>query len=253
MQKLNTRSAPGPDGITNKTLRNLDDESITKLTEFINKSWKAGQILQQWKTAKIVLIPKPGKRVQIADLRPISLTSCVGKLMEHVILERITTYLEDRDALPPTMIGFRRNLSTQDAMLQLKHQIIDNPGTATKAILGLDLKKAFDNVTHATVLKRVNDLDLGQRTYNYVRNFLTGRKAKIMIGDLVSEEIEMGSAGTPQGSVLSPMLFNLALIGLPTKLQAIEGLNHTIYADDITLWVRSGSDGEIEEMLQTAV
>lgn len=143
LQKLNTRSAPGPDGITNKTLRNLDDESITKLTEFINKSWKAGQIPQQWKTAKIVLIPKPGKRVQIADLRPISLTSCVGKLMEHVILERITTYLEDRDALPPTMIGFRRNLSTQDAMLQLKHQIIDNPGTATKAILGLDLKKTL--------------------------------------------------------------------------------------------------------------
>lgn len=173
--------------------------------------------------------------------------------MEHVILERITTYLEDRDALPPTMIGFRINLSTQDAMLQLKHQIIDNPGTATKAILGLDLKKAFDNVTHATVLKRVNDLDLGQRTYNYMRNFLTERKTNIMIGDLVSEEIEMGSAGTPQGSVLSPMLFNLALIGLTTKLQAIEGLNHTIYADDITLWVRSGSDDEIEETLQTAV
>lgn len=37
LQKLNTRSAPGPDGINNKTLRNLDDESITKLTEFINK------------------------------------------------------------------------------------------------------------------------------------------------------------------------------------------------------------------------
>lgn len=69
----------------------------------------------------------------------------------------------------------------------------------------------------------------------------------------MSSDITMGSAGTPQGSVISPMLFNLALLGLPSHLQAIPGLDHTIYADNVTLWVCGGSDGSIEQRLQEAI
>lgn len=253
LQKLNTKSAPGPDGITNKTLKNLDDKSITKLTNYVNACWETGRVPQQWKAAHVVLIPKPGKRLQLENLRPISLTSCLGKVMEHVVLTRLTNYLEDHNLLPHTMLGFRRNLSTQDAMLQIKHQVIDSPTRSTKAILGLDLKKAFDNVRHATILAKMQELGLGERTYNYVRDFLTHRKARLTFGELTSEEIDLGSAGTPQGSVISPMLFNIALVGLPTKLQEIEGLNHSLYADDITLWVAEGCDGHIEQTLQRAI
>lgn len=58
-------------------------------------------------------------------LRPISPTSCVGKLTEHDFLARLTNYLEGRDLFPSTMLGFRRNLSTQGVMLQFKPQIMD--------------------------------------------------------------------------------------------------------------------------------
>lgn len=133
------------------------------------------------------------------------------------------------------MIGFRRNVSAQDAMLQLKQQVIDKPGRSTRAILGLDLKKAFDNVAHQAMPNQISYAGLGERTYNYIRNFLMDREAKIAVGDLTSERVPIGSAGTPQGSVISPMLFKLALIVLHSKLQGIEGLIHTIYADDITL------------------
>lgn len=68
---LNTKSAPGPDGITNKMLRNLDDKSIAHLTEFFNEHWKSGTVPEQWKSAKIILIPKPGKRLFLEHLRPI--------------------------------------------------------------------------------------------------------------------------------------------------------------------------------------
>lgn len=49
------------------------------------------------------------------------------------------------------------------------------------------------------------------------------------------------------------MLFNLALIGLPPKLQEIDGSNHTIYAHDITLWVSDGNDRHVENTLQHAI
>ncbi|XP_070392692.1 uncharacterized protein [Dermacentor albipictus] len=201
------------------------------------------------------MIPKPGKKLHLENLRPISLTSCAGKLMEHVILTRLTNYMEDNGLFPHTMIGFRPKLSTQDIMLQIKHQIIDaGPQTLdTKAILGLDLTKAFDNITHRAILENLQGLGVGQRTHAYVKDFLSDRVAQITIGEVKSKEIKLGSRGTPQGSVLSPFLFNVAMIGLPAELENIEGLHHSLYADDITLWVTGGSDGQIEEVLQTAI
>lgn len=254
LHELNGRSAPGPDGITNKLLRNLDDPSVTYLTDTINEIWKKGELPDAWKLAHTILIPKPGKAPSLDHLRPISLTSCVAKVAEHVVLNRVGRYLEDHDCLPHHMIGFRSGLSTQDAMLLLKHQILDGGNTQdTRAILGLDLEKAFDNITHSSILKAIANLGLGRRFYDFVRSFLTGRRAVLCAGDLVSEEVELGQRGTPQGSVLSPTLFNLVMIGLSEQLSKIEGLNHTIYADDVTIWCSTGSDGFIESTLQEAI
>ncbi|KAG0422333.1 hypothetical protein HPB47_001836, partial [Ixodes persulcatus] len=43
------------------------------------------------------------------------------------------------------------------------------------------------------------------------------------------------------------------MIGLPGELDKIEGLEYSLYADDVTLWVTGGSDGQMKETLQTAV
>ncbi|XP_049267495.1 uncharacterized protein LOC125756640, partial [Rhipicephalus sanguineus] len=59
LHELNGGSAPGPDRVSNKALRNLEDDSVEYLTDEINKSWKGGDIPEQWKLAKVILIPKP--------------------------------------------------------------------------------------------------------------------------------------------------------------------------------------------------
>ncbi|KAH6935488.1 hypothetical protein HPB50_006209 [Hyalomma asiaticum] len=117
---LNGRSAPGPDGITNKLLRNLDDKAIDTITVEINKIWKEGQVPREWRTAKVVLIPKPGKAPEMRNLRPISLTSCLGKVAEHVIHNRVTEYIERNDLFRHNLIGYRQGLSTQDALLLIQ-------------------------------------------------------------------------------------------------------------------------------------
>lgn len=237
-------------------LRNLDDNSVEALTRYMNVCWERGQIPGQWKTAKVVMIPKPGKKLQIETLRPISLTSCVGKLMEHVILNRLNRYAEEEGLFPQTMIGFRPKLSKQDVMLRLKHNIIDGENCSpldTRAILGLELTKAFDNVKHTVILENMDKLGMGRRTYEYARNFLTDRTATPAVGGLQSSTLELGSRGTPQGSVLSPFLFNVAMMGLPEILNDIEGLHHSLYADDVTLWVAGGSDGHVQDTLQRAI
>ncbi|KAH7934953.1 hypothetical protein HPB52_002445 [Rhipicephalus sanguineus] len=78
------------------------------------------------------------------------------------------------------------------------------------------------------------------------------RRVTIRIGDLKSQPITMGDFGTPQGAVPSPLLFNIALMRLPEALNRISEVRHAIYADDVTIWSRSGNLGQIEEAFQQA-
>lgn len=72
------------------------------------------------------------------------------------------------------------------------------------------------------------------------------------IGNIAGELRSPGSTGTPQGSVISPFLFNLVMIGLADQLTKLPNIRHSVYADDI-IWTTIGSNAEIEETLQTAV
>lgn len=216
----NCKSAAGPDRVTNKALRNLSDGVIETLTRYYNKCWRAGALPKQWKAARTILIPKPRKPPGIENLRPISLTSCVGKVLEHVLNSRWQRYLEDEGLYTDTMLGFRDTLSTQDAMILIQHDILDAsvPTKDNRAVLGLDLQSAFDKVRHSAVLAQVSRLGPGERPYNYIRDFLSHRTAELQAGDLQLPERELGSVGTPQGSVISPMLFNLVMVGMAERL-----------------------------------
>lgn len=124
--KVRTTSAPGEDGINNKTLRNLDDASITALADFANECWREGKLPASWKHAIVKFIPKPGKKLALENLRPISLTSCIGKLIEHVILDRLQSHMQKENLYPNTMVGFRPHLSTQDTMLRLANEVLSH-------------------------------------------------------------------------------------------------------------------------------
>nr|XP_050030042.1 uncharacterized protein LOC126526136 [Dermacentor andersoni] len=151
------------------------------------------------------------------------------------------------------MFGFRERLFTQDVLLQLKMEVIDPPNKgSSRAILALDLKGAFDNVKHSKILENLRKTQCGRGTFEYIRDSLLDRQAYVKIGDFRSQPIPMGTRGTPQGAVLSPLLFNIALIYLPEQLDRIEGIRHALYADDITVWVTKGSLGQMEEALQEA-
>ncbi|XP_049522614.1 uncharacterized protein LOC125945086 [Dermacentor silvarum] len=250
---LRTKSAAGPDRVSNKMLRNLDDSSIANLATYMQECWEKGTIPQEWKVADLIFIPKPGKKLGFEILRPISLTSCVGKLMEQVVQTRLNRYMEENGLYPDTMIGFRPKLSACDVMLQLKDEIIHKQTRDTKVIVGLDVANAFDNLRHVSILENLNSLNVGEKVYHSIKDFLTNRKATLKIGEESIENIELGNVGTPQGSVLSPTLFNIAMLRLPEQLGEIENLNHTIYADDLTLWMNKGSDGQIESSLQLAI
>ncbi|KAH7944137.1 hypothetical protein HPB52_016470 [Rhipicephalus sanguineus] len=118
----------------------------------------------------------------------------------------------------------------------------------TKVVLTLDLHKAFVG-DQETILKWLQNRHVVSTVCDYVKYFLTNHKAILMAVEAESEGFELGNKGTPQGSVLPAFLFNVGMLGLPSELEDIEGLQHSLRADDIILWVTGGSDNHMEEIL----
>ena len=99
-----------------------------------NLSWSSHSFPSIWKTSSIIPIHKMGKPLDSpASFRPVSLTTCVSKLSERIILSRLFFFLEFNSIFSPRQAGFRPGRSTLDQILYLSQSISDgltNPGRA---------------------------------------------------------------------------------------------------------------------------
>ena len=112
LKTLKDKKSPGPDKITNETLEHLGTKAKSKFLGIFNNSWKTGYVPQSWQEADMVPIHKKGKDWANTDsYRPISLTSCVGKLMEKCINTRLVWHLEKSNIITPEQAGFRQHRS----------------------------------------------------------------------------------------------------------------------------------------------
>ncbi|XP_075527071.1 putative nicotine oxidoreductase [Dermacentor variabilis] len=151
------------------------------------------------------------------------------------------------------MFGFRENLSTQDVLLQIKEETINtSPRAGENVIMALAIKGAFDNFSHEAIMEGLNNANCGKRIHDYVRAFLIKHTATVGLGDLRSDVFTTPRKGTPQGPVIPRILFNIAMIGLARRLSKIDGIQHAIYDDDITVRVNRGCLGQEQEKLQEA-
>ena len=112
-------------------------------------------------------------------------------------------------------------------------------------LIYIDLKSAFDTVWGQGVIYKLMELGVNGNLLKTLNDFFNKRKNKIYYNGEVSQEFQV-EAGTPQGSVLSPTLFNLMIQDIPRK----EGINLYIYADDITIGCSSSDVREMRRNLE---
>jgi hypothetical protein len=86
---IKKKKFPGKGGITNEMLTNLGKTAKTKVLPILNLSWKRGIVPQIWKDAIIIPIKKCKDPKDPISYRPISLLSCLGKLLERIINNRL--------------------------------------------------------------------------------------------------------------------------------------------------------------------
>lgn len=224
--------APGPSGITRNMLINMTRTGFQYLEQIFNACLATGYYPDNYKTAKMIAVPKQGKHLKyIENYRPISLLEVSGKLLEKIINKRITEIFEQDGTFNNRHHGFRKNRSTQTAIALITEQIAIAKTMNQQATLVLrDVSKAFDKVWHHGLIYKILHTNLHDSYKKLLIDYIQDRHAVIHIGNHTGQPFPLLS-GVPQGGCLSPTLYILYTTDMP---QPTPYSDYIVYADDIS-------------------
>lgn len=250
LKSTKLRKAPGPDGIPAIALRSLPRKTVVALTNIVNAILRLQYFPTVWKEATVITIPKPGKDPMFPqNYRPISLLIHLAKIAEKVLLEYLQIHTDQNNILPNEQFGFRTGHSTVHQLVRVIEYA--NEGIQNKMATGgifLDVAKAFDKVWHQGLLSKLIKHGYPTPLVRIIASYLKGRKFHVRFLGATSCE-RLITAGVPQGSLLSPILFNIFVSDIPSN-PACTTLAQ--YADDTAILYRSRSAKIITKRLQEA-
>ena len=240
MQELNTatrkaaaRKAPGPDEVCNEMISHMGHLAKQKLLLFINRTWKEGKLPATWRTARVTPLLKKGKPAGLPQsYRPISLTSCLGKVAERMVNNRLYHWLEKNKKIDNSQAGFRKGCRTEDQLFRFVQSAIDGfqKGQNTTAIF-IDLQQAYDRVWRKGLLMKMGNIGIHGKMLQWIHAFLTNRTIQTTVEGSTSSKRTL-EEGLPQGSALSCTLFLIFINDLPSLLN----VDKALFADDLVIW-----------------
>ena len=245
--KMKLKNSPGHDNLPSYIIKRLNYSISVDLTLIFNKCietscfpicWKASNIISVWKNK--------GSRTDPSNFRPISILPLLGRIFEKLLAHQLNSYCEAQNIIPIEQFGFRKNSSCETALLKLCNDFMESvdKGKMVGALL-IDLSKAFDMVSHQKLLAKFQEINMSSDSIELFRSYLSDRKQRVVCNSSITRWMNV-SRGVPQGSCLSPLLFNIYVYDLPAAVD----LDIYQYADDIT---ESATADNVEEITNNLV
>lgn len=125
IKHLHETNAVGADGIA-LFIRDSLPATVHYLTVIINTSLVTGVFPSLWKHGIVTPIFKSGDIDDVNNYRPITILPILSKILEKIVANQLTSFLEANDLLSKTQHGFRNRLSTETALLQITDEIYNN-------------------------------------------------------------------------------------------------------------------------------
>jgi Reverse transcriptase (RNA-dependent DNA polymerase) len=207
---LKSRKSPGQDRIQNFILKKLPFRALVLITKLINACILQSYFPKNWKIAKIIAIQKENKDpTNPSSYRPISLLSSISKLLEKVLLNRINKHVDNNNIIPNHQFGFRKAHSTTHQLYRVTKLIKNNMlRHKSTGMISLDNEKAYDTTWHDGLIHKLLKHNFPMPLIKMIKSFLSTRYFYVQIYDEKSTEFQI-PAGLPQGSSLSPILYNI--------------------------------------------
>jgi hypothetical protein len=220
--------------------RHILEQLLPYITRIINWSIQLAYVPKSFKVANVrPTLKKPGADQDVlANFRPVSNLPFVSKVLERVIANEITVYLNENAINDPLQSAYRKEHSTETAILKVKSDMdaILDQGDGVLLVL-LDLSSAFDTIDHGILLKRLErEIGIRGNALTWIKSYLEDRHQRVTIGNTASENSPL-TTGVPQGSVLGPLLFSLYVLPLK-EIITKHAIKRHHYADDTQLYTR---------------
>jgi len=230
--KIRACSATGPDGLFPFLFKEFADVISPHITLLFNQSISEHSFPNVWKIANIAPIWKgKGPKNDPSNYRSISILPIIARIFEKLIARQLNSYFDSKDLIPVEQFGFRKASDCESAIIAATntwYKQIDQGNYV--GVLLIDLSKAFDSVSHQKLLTDLFDVGCSLNSRQWFASYLSGRSQRVVQRTDVSDWA-LVNKGVPQGSGLSPSLFNLFVRKLPAACTPAEAFQ---FADDLT-------------------
>lgn len=213
---------------------------------------KLVHIPRKWTKVKVVFIPKAGKSDHTCpkNLRPISLSSFLLKTLERLIEVYLRSTIDKR-LLSDSQHAYCKGKSTETALHSIVYSIEKSLDCKEYTLAAfLDIEGAFNNIKPKAIADALTSLEIEDLIRGWITRMLSSR---IIVSSLGGSSIErLVSRGTPQGGVLSPLLWNIVINNLLLELEG-KGFKVIAYADDVAILVTGKFPITLKERMQVAL
>ena len=214
--------------ISPQILKDNDDVFSRHFAFLYNHSIDRAGYPNSLKLARVTPIHKAGSASNMDNYRPISVLPIMSKIFEKLTLNRMERFISAQALLSPCQFGFRRGKSTTHAILTLLSYIqAAYHQKAYCVCFFLDLKKAFDTVSHYILLQKLAHYGFRGQCHEYLKSYYQNRKQYVFLNGVCSDLREV-TCGVPQGSILGPLCFSIFINDLPLAVEA----ETVLFADD---------------------
>lgn len=234
LKKLKSGKSAGNDNLSPRLLKASCDVLANPLTHLFVSSVSTCQIPKRWKEAIVAPIPKTQKP-SFNDFRPVSLLNIPSKILEKLVLNSVKSRLIA--SYGANQYGFRPGSSTLNAHVAIHEFVtrqLDLSPIEGVAMIAMDLSKAFDRLSHRSLLLSLIHAGLPRNFIKWTSNFLSDRKQKVVFQGATSKNEIKVTSGVPQGSILAPYFFAFHLGSLTPVSQDTILIK---FADDITILI----------------